>query len=181
MKAELRLPKHQLARIWVNELPNGTSFPVADVLRRTVITGRTKSNPTQAVAVEWSVPLGPFTAYGLLSARLATSAETGMKLEVMTSGREGLRYEEALASKVSEDARVGLPVEYGDAVLVSLGDTLERRGCSMLGKLVVDHAAHGLVGSSPEMFARLAGVLGELLCSEKEPDQRRFEELLVWK
>ena len=181
MHLELKLTKFQSARVWLNELPVGTTFKPESTLIKKVDGGQSASGVVDAAAIEWLVPLGPRTVYGLLGGRLLPSADRSFTIEVGLSGEDGPQYESTLASKVSEDARVGLPAEYGQAVFDAAVGALRGVGHPVSGRIVFDHAAHGRVGSSPLIFSRLAMALIELLTSKRLPDQQSVEKILVWK
>ncbi len=178
---QLKLPKFQTARVWLNGLPAAVLFKGHHTITKTVEAGQIGQCVVHAAAIEWLVPLGPRSAYGLLGGRLFSDGQTPFQIEVVTSICDAPKYAESLASKVSDDPRIGLPAEYGQSVLEAASDAFGRLKHPASGRVVLDHAAHGLVGSSPVMFARLAVALVELLSAEKIPDQRSLEQILVWK
>ena len=177
---QIQLPKFQVARVWINALPlvavSGNSS-----LTKSIENGEATSYIVNSAAIEWLVPLGPRIAYGLLGGRFIPSEQAPLVLDVVTSTSDAGQYSETLASKVSEDARIGLPMEYGKVVFNAAADALSRSRHPLSGQIIIDHAVHGLVGSSPVMFERLASALIQIIGSDVAPERSTIERILVWR
>jgi hypothetical protein len=108
---------------------------------------RSGSDLPSSATVEWSGRAGHPSSYGLLGGRRSSRPH----ISVFPSGA---KFRDALASS-SDDVRWGLPAEYEAAV----GLALE----SQLQTVAVSQAAHGLVGSSVDVFRALTVLLCRLL------------------
>jgi hypothetical protein len=84
-----------------------------------------------------------------------------LQVEIHTSLSRGKLLDDPL-SLPNDDVRVGLPIEYAEAVFSGIGLA---RGQSTVapGHLIIDCAAHGFVGSSPVIFQHLGTILLRLL------------------
>jgi hypothetical protein len=97
----------------------------------------------EGLTVEWAGQVGHPSSYGLLGGR------SSQVTQVAPGDARG--YEESLAG-AADQVRFGLPSEYAAAVSDALTTPVE-----------VTIAAHGLVGSSPAVFSRVAAFLALLL------------------
>ena len=91
------------------------------------------------MTLEWAGQLGHPSSYGLIGAREAS--------QTVLPDPSGGRYVESLAGELDQ-VYFGLPAAYAEAVIAVLQRPLE---------LTV--AAHGEVGSSPAVFARLTAAV----------------------
>lgn len=168
----LELSRFAKARIWWQGAPEFARMHGESTLLHEGRGGPDLASPRE-VAVEWLVPTGPRSLYGLLGARLEPSPGS-FKIESIMEAPERPCLD-SLASRVSESPFVGMLPEYAAAaapVLAGILEDLSRRS----GIAVVIHAAVvGDVGSSPVFFANLARVVGALLLKSESP---RHEELL---
>jgi hypothetical protein len=116
--------------------------------------------------LEAYVPLGGMVKYGLLGGEFCPDESGALSVRIHLCEPSGAPFAEALAARV-DDVRIGLLMEYGDAVLDSI--RREQTGPSALpsGLLTIDHAAHGMVGSSANHFGRVAEGLMMLLVAEE--------------
>ena len=123
------------------------------------------------VGLEALVPRGGFAQYGLLELAFLPDDLDRLQLEVPYSSITGTAWPGALAGSLDE-VRLGLPKEYAPAVLASLSSAVEGRIPS--GVLRIVAAAHGLVGSSPRFFEKIARAAVELalLDGDEVPDDR---------
>ena len=122
---------------------------------------RTTNGPIQQVAVEWLIPMGPRTMYGLLGAELQSKPKETLRLEVYSTSPEGESYVDTIASKISEDARISLPKEYVASVLKGASEACGNPS-DLSGTLQFNCAVHGLVGSSEAIFKDLARIVVEV-------------------
>lgn len=132
----------------------------------------------RSAAVELLIPMGGSFMYGLLGAELeqAPSSDCLIDVRVLPAAEP---YPGVLAAGL-DHVETGLPDEYVQAVLggatwaagMGTGRGLRIRFCC---------AAHGAVGSSPVVFARLAAMVVRIL-SGAHPvlDAASCEDLVAW-
>lgn len=126
---------------------------------------------TDSVAVEVWIPRGPRVEYALLGASLERNV-SGVQVKCpQDDGAWG----DSLASK-TDDVRRGLPAEYAESVRQA-GETAVAAQSLQHG-IGYDRAAHGAIGSSPELFGRLAVALVTILSDpEKYSEEDRVLEI----
>ncbi len=105
--------------------------------------------------VEWMGRGGHSSSYGLLT---GTRADVS-RITIMDTGAH---HRKALASRV-DHVVWGLPEEYEPAVLAALDQEPQR--------LLISHAAHGEIGSSPLVFTALTRLLCRLLAAGVPADE----------
>lgn len=151
-------------RAWEGDRPN-LKFSTTRVLAAQIRASR-RGTDRRIAMLEAYVPLGGMAKYGLLGGDFCPDESGTLAVSVHLGEPSGAPFAEALAARV-DDVRIGLPMEYGDAVL----DGIRRgqKGPSALpsGLLTIDHAAHGMVGSSANHFGRVAEGLIMLLVAEE--------------
>ena len=175
MVETLSLTQFACARVWMGEEPLDR-FPADGALTKTIRAGIVR--PRQSVAVEAFVPRGGRALYGLLGIELVAGDAVDTEVRVPFSTDAGSRWAHALAAK--DVVECGLPREYAADTLLALSTSLEGR-CAA-ASVVVTHAAHSPVGSSPEMFARLARACAELALASRwdaAENTRALRELLL--
>jgi hypothetical protein len=163
------------ARVWRDREPLEMIGSSA-TSRRTVDAVRSEATSDRLVAVEAYIPVGGRAEYALLGARFLPKDSKSLQIVVPSSSDLGRRWEGGLASSVDEIS-LGLPTEYQPTVL----DTLAARASNRLppGELRVVCAAYGRVGSNQSVFARVSGVLIELmLLPDGESSEAQMLELL---
>jgi hypothetical protein len=167
----LQLPRFAEARVWF-----GKSV-IGGFKSEGVITGTTRQSyaggqsSNMIVGLEALVPCGGYAQYGLLELEFLPDDLARLRLEVPYSSMTGTAWPGALAG-ILDEVRLGLPKEYAPAVLASLSSAVEGRIPS--GVLRIVAAAHGLVGSSPNFFGKIARAAVELalLGEDEVPDDR---------
>lgn len=162
------------ARVWVNELPS-TELAAFDKIERTVIASRPITDgQIRRGAVEIYRHLSA-SSYALLGAEFVPAASQETVIIAHVSESNGPLFSGALPGKLDE-ARIGLPVEYAPSVLEGAEQAPNLLGP---GTLTFNRAAHGLVGSSPWLFRKLAGAVIDLLArAEADLTKAEFESLL---
>jgi hypothetical protein len=116
--------------------------------------------------VELFIHKGGYCPYGLLGGEFVPEDTRLFRLQVVVSSDKGRRFDSSLAGSIDE-VRFGLPREYSEAV--QDGVTSARANLLLgSGLLRFDCAAHGKVGSSPNLFRLLAKVIVRLLCGNAE-------------
>jgi hypothetical protein len=154
-------------RLWVDEQVEVAFVPVEISERR--VTPGAGTNEPRSVTVEVYLPRGARAEYGLLGIRYESAIGRDLVVRVLASEPSGRKYEQSLAEQVDKVV-VGLPAEYAEAVLSAICDAAAGRLGP--GLLVVDRAAHGVFGSSVNLFKQLATLLvrlvGDPLATEEE-------------
>lgn len=150
-------------RAWEGDRPN-LEFSTKRVISAQIQTSR-RGGGRRIAMLEAYVPIGGMAKYGLLGGEFCPDESGALAIRIHLGDPSGAPFAEALAARV-DDVRIGLPMEYGDAIL----DGIRRgqMGPSALpsGLLTIDHAAHGMVGSSANHFSRVAEGLMMLLVAE---------------
>jgi hypothetical protein len=149
------------ARVWIGELPDAI-YPPVDTLTHVVAAGRLPiRNGLTLATVEVFVPLGGRALYGLLGGRLKPTKGSHLSVQLSVSAPNEHSFPDSLAEKV-DDVRVGLPAEYVQGVFDGIDLAKGELNTVAAGKLFIDCAAHGAIGSSSAIFKHLAAVLVKL-------------------
>jgi hypothetical protein len=122
-------------------------------MRLRIVSGPTRPSRSDGPAwvhVEWAGRVGHPSSYGLLGG-------TRVDKSVVRIQPSGAKFRDSLASGV-DDVRWGSQPEFDVAIL----DALQSQPQCVL----VSQAAHGAIGSSPYVFARLARFLGRILATD---------------
>jgi hypothetical protein len=158
----LKLEGYQQGNLWINEFP---AIDVGDQLARTIkwSASSTTSVGARKVAIEWLVPTGMGSKYGLLGAQIAPS--TGdFQIEVQCAVANDVPYEDTIAKSSSEQVCVGIVSEFGDAVMKAMTDAATGHSELPSARVICNLGAHGKVGSCDVIFYALAkAVLNTLL------------------
>jgi hypothetical protein len=160
MITDVQLTKFAKARIsWQRQVD--LHFRADGVLSREVV-GQAARSP-RFVSIEALVPRGARADYGLLGISYEPRDAAGLRIEVGYGDAQGERWPSSLAETIDE-VRTGLPKEYAQAVLDGF---LEASRQPPNGVLVLVEAAHGLAGSSPDFFRKIAAAgVGLLLLAD---------------
>lgn len=160
-----KLTGFQRARCWVDEFPKIPRLTsVTQVNWIEDVYGGVARN--RQIAIEWVVPRG-VSFYGLLGAELRP-AETGFKIELASTNKLLDHFEDAIASKASEEVRCGLLEEYVPAVLEGMNQATKQLGLLPRGGVVCNIAACGMVGSNAAIFKALGNAVLRLLITEEK-------------
>jgi hypothetical protein len=116
--------------------------------------------------------------YGLLGAELQP-AEEGFTIKLASTSSPLAPFEDAIASKTSEDVRGGLLDEYVQAVVDGMSEAAKQRQVLPRATVTCNLAACGMVGSSEAIFNALGKVLLNLLLMPEEPNEESVGSLLV--
>lgn len=128
-----------------------------------------------SVTLEAFIPTGARALYGLVGFTVHARDDRTVRLVVPYCGDLGNSWTDSLARKF-DDVRIGLPAQYADAVLG--GATAAATGRSPSATIEVVEAAHGAVGSSRALFAKLAMSAVELLTDEGPRDDEQLAAFL---
>lgn len=151
----LNLGAYRRAKVWLNTMPgpfNGSKQPEAET--------QTSTRIAQA-AVEMLLPTGGVVYYGLIGGRLFPSVEPRLRLEIQTPEGDGLPYASDLAFDY-ENARVGIPLEYREAISDGFNWAVENSCLNLSGTLCVYFGVNGDTGSSIVFYRYLSAVLVRL-------------------
>jgi hypothetical protein len=172
----VRIGRYGKARVWLGELPELT-YPVLDVLERTLEAGDSPLSGVRRAAIEMLLPRGGRALYGLLGAELTPRCSGRLVVQVAVSGRTEPQFIRSLAARI-DDVRLGIPDEYAVSVLDGVSRTDESRSLGP-GMVRFDRAAHGAVGSAQWLFQRLSAAIVRLLAGQPEtPSDEGLAELL---
>ena len=89
----------------------------------------------------------------------------------------GFPFQPSLALQPDE-AKVGLPDEYANAVIDGVSKIAETLGAPSRASLRFRWAAHGLVGSSSSIFERISGIVVRLLTLPEDASEEQLAALL---
>lgn len=173
---ELQLAQHRKARVWLNELPDARTTS-AKVSERSVQGGKTVFEGVRRAAIEILIPRGPRALYGLLGAELRPNQSEALVIRVIASNNDGTPFRDSIALS-SDEAQVGLPDEFCQAVVEGAASQVAKSGGLSSGELLFSHAAHGLVGSAPIVFKWLAACLVQLLREGDGIGQQQIADIL---
>lgn len=169
---QLNLNAYARARLWdSSELPDLGGLPVVEHILR----ASENAKPSKNIAIEVAVPRGGVTSFGLLGATFEPARAASLTMTVLSDGDRV--FPDALAPS-PERAVFGLPQEYVNSVVNGF-----LKGAALLadipgGSLVFDRAAHGMLGSSCELFRELAACVTRLALGATMPwDVALREEL----
>lgn len=172
----LELGKYRRARVWIGELPD-VACPPVKTLTHTIAASRESRNELRLAAIEVFVPLGPRSMYGLLGGQFESSATGHLSVDVNVSTANERLLVDSLAMK-RDDVRVGLPAEYAKAVLAGVDLAKNELNALTAGKLSINCAAHGAIGSCEAIYKRLAVVLVKLFnVASREPSDDDLRKL----
>ena len=175
MMRSLRLSRHRRANVWLDE-PPPAGFTETSVLTRTVKPSSAADATRPVVGIELTVPGGARASYGLLGAELIPADVEGLEIRVSVS-KVGFPFRSSIAVHPDE-LLVGLPREYGDAVLDGASKIATTVGAPTNAALWFRWAAHGVVGSSPRIFEKISGVALRLLMLPTDPLAEDIEAML---
>ncbi len=115
--------------------------------------------------------------YGLLGGQFESSATGHLSVDVNVSTANERLLVDSLAMK-RDDVRVGLPAEYAKAVLAGVDLAKNELNALTAGKLSINCAAHGAIGSCEAIYKRLAVVLVKLFnVASREPSDDDLRKL----
>ncbi|MBI5723722.1 MAG: hypothetical protein HZA50_07185 [Planctomycetes bacterium] len=152
---ELKLPMHKRVRLWIGSLP-GAEYAPQEWLTSTAPARTHQIGHTMSIGVELYAPQGAKFSYALLGGTFVPIDGDTLMIRVGCLNGDSI-FPEAMAHAL-DDVRKGLPREYGQTVL----EVLTGLESLPAGNLTIDHAAHGIIGSSRKSFRDAAGILARL-------------------
>jgi hypothetical protein len=168
----LALSRFAKARVWFEDAPDAPALDT--VVMREVGYGRSGKSPLPHVAIEAYLPRGARIEYGLIGAYFTEESCNVVRIAVPCATGPYRLWREGLAAQVDE-VRAGLPIEYANAVLDAASN--EAEGQFPEGKLSFLDAAYTEVGSSRDLFQRLARTTIRLMLAKRHDDQWLTETL----
>ena len=172
----LKLGKYGRARVWIRELP-GAAYPSAKTFTHAVAAVASSENKLMLAAVEVFVPVGPRSMYGLLGGQWTSGTTNQLSVDVSIAAADGQLFSDNLAGK-GDEVRVGLPAEYAQAVLAGVDLAKSEMNTLAAGKLSINCAAHGAIGSCEAVYKHLAVILVKLLnAASVEPSDDELVKL----
>lgn len=174
----LQLKGYSRARVWIDELP-GQALIRGSTKRLYESSGRNETVSRGFAAVEWHIPLGPRSLYGLLGIEY-TPLEGELVVDVMdeTPSRQ---CGDSLTSQVSDHPLVGLSSEYWAAALKGILEGFAKDGKVMSGRLLISASVVGEVNSCEGIFENLGRVVTALLCASSVVLEGELHTLLIYK
>lgn len=173
---DLKLEHFARARFWTNELPAAALYPSGFVRTHVFQSGTQRLPQIRSAAVELFEPRGGHFAYALLGGRFEPNDSARFVVETSLTGNDGERFTGSLIEEI-DDVRVGLPPEYEPGIIAAAGRIHEQLPL-MSGRLSLECAAHGVVGSSRDVFARVAEIVIRMIhASEADLSEDRIVEL----
>jgi hypothetical protein len=174
---EIQLSKYRKARIWINEFPNAC-FDSAIKLEKTYPNNNIdiQNLANGSFTVEVNIPVGARIIYGLLGAEFYPDSLNSFSLEIYSSDSTKVSFDNSIYQG-TDNLFVGLPLIYSNAVkrgfLQYFKDTDKAKPN---GKLVFKCAAHSEVGSSEDIFEKLAIIISQYFFSREkyETDEDYF-------
>jgi hypothetical protein len=169
----LLLSRSRKARIWIDDLPAGVLLePSGHIVRR--FTANRTSLDSRKFAVELFIPRGARFDYGLIGAELFPTESNALVTTICYS-IVGRLFTDSIVGGLDE-VKVGLPLDYADAVLEGItGETVE--GGAPGGELRVCWAAYGKSGSSVFFFRLLGRTLLKMMTGAAiQPDEKTMTE-----
>lgn len=165
MVLELEFPRGRRARVWLDESPPAAFVPTS-IVTGLVTPKLVVAASRRIAAVELSVSHGPRASYGLLGAALVALDVQGLDVQIFVND-VGPPYHESISSPPDE-VQIGLPAEYSGAVLNGVLKMAEVSGAPDGFSLQFGWATHARVGSSPDIFERVSGLVLRLLMLPEE-------------
>ncbi len=175
----LLLSRSRKARIWIDDLPAGVWLEPESHVERRFLSNTTVLNGHK-IAVELFIPRGARFDYGLIGGELSSNESNEFLVAICHSVGTRLLTDSLVGAL--DEVRVGLPLDYANAVLE--GIAAEATGTVLpAGELTVCCAAYGTVGSSVFFFRLLGKTLFRLMTGSAVPSTETemteyFEKLI---
>jgi len=174
----LILDRHRKARVWLGELPDA-AYLADRTIGFTVPTAAPGSGSQHVAAIELMTPLGGRIMYALVGGHFTPDQSGVLEVSVdVTNMRTGRPFAGSLVQSI-DDVCVGLLAEYVDGVVEGVHSAIESND-RISGRLVIDCAAHGAVGSSIVAFRGVTRSLVRLFSSVGlDPDDAELMSVFV--
>ena len=176
----LQLSHWRRARIWIDDLPSDYVFEFLGHIE-TRFGSNTTSPSVGRVAIEILMPHGGKSDYGLLGGEFVPNECNELVVTAYHSGPDYGSLVDSLAAPL-DVVRVGLPLEYSQAVVSGIG-MVGSDAVLPAGQLRVFLATHGTFNSSIFFFRRLGKALFKIMTApvlplDEEEMARFLDEVL---
>lgn len=170
------LTKERKARVWLSELP--TSFQTDELSCKKVVQCEGSVRPLRTtIAVEIFVPAGGRFLYGLLGIQSLGKSADKTRIEIPIFSRPPITHvSDSLAGTVDKVVP-WIDDEYHAAILAGMSAAVGEYAI-VPERIRICSGRQGLVGSSPEIFRRLAFICMTLLAIPEEDIGWKTEELI---
>jgi len=158
------LGKHRRARLWFGDLPDA-AYQSVNAVKCSISASRNTQDGLRLAAIEVLVPLGGRSIYGLLGGEFRPDSSNRLDVDVFVASAAGPPFASNLATQ-TDKVRVGLPAEYVEGVLGGVALAKGELDRLAAGKLLINCAAHGEIGSCEVVFKHLALALVKLFNRE---------------
>lgn len=165
----LLLSHNRKARIWISDLPEGVLVePSSHVERR--FSSNKRLVDSRKIAIELFIPRGARFDYGLIGGEFITN-ESNEFVTTVCHSIEARVLADSLVD-VLDEVKVGLPLDYADAVLEGIVSE-SAHAALPTGHLLVCCAAYGRFGSSVFFFRLLGKILFRMMTESAVPSYEK--------
>jgi hypothetical protein len=173
----LSLERFSKSRVWLDEVPeNARMRGFSRRLYRS--TGQKVEFSRHSAAVEWHIPMGARSLYGLLG--VVCEPSDGEFVIDIIDEFPNRKYEESIAPSVFDCQRVGLSFEYRDSVVGGILRGVEGSANGVSARLLISSSVVGETSSSRAMFENLGRVVVRLLCTKGELSDSELRAIVVY-
>lgn len=158
---QFNLGKYRMARVWINDLPDTICSTISTSW--ITVTAKKLSIPSKVIAVEFLIPLGPRSMYGLLGGAFSASPTSTLRIAVPNTTIGGT-YVSSLCG-TSDCIERGFPIEYTDAIKEGAHMVKNEEEIAQ-GELVISHAAYSEKSTCYIIYKHLAATLVKLASLE---------------
>lgn len=170
---------HRKGRLWVNEIPNNTTFIGDTITTDEIKTSCKNSWARKSVVLELCLPRNN-SNYALLGVEYYPITNDGkIEVQIESSEKENIIYEDSMEMFVK--THIGIFPEYAESIRETLYNYLNKYECVPSGKLIIRVGAQSEGGSSRKLFSIMAEAVITLLSKdlthiEKDDIQKLVKE-----
>lgn len=172
------LGQYRKGKLWINELPI-MDYDIIDKLELSLTIKNGMEVKPCSLALELLLSPRQVSNYAFLGVDFTPNNENKLEITVRISCDEGEILEDNIASQ-SDEVHIGLPKEYGQAILRGAQKTLNEIPNFSGGTLNFNIGAHGLIGSSQLSFSKVAEIIIKLLIIDpNNSDENQLEDVIL--
>lgn len=172
------LGQYRRGKLWVNDLPR-MDYDCIDILELSLTINKGLELKPCNLALELLLSSRQVSNYAFLGAEFIPNSGDKLEVAISVGNDEGEVLEDNIASQLDE-VHIGLPNEYGQAILRSVQKTLDELPNFSGGVLNFNIGAHGLVGSSQLSFSKVTEIIIKLLASDpNSSDENKLEDVIL--
>ncbi|MDP5275122.1 hypothetical protein [Chengkuizengella axinellae] len=172
------LGHYRKGKLWINDLPRMDYDNIDRIELLLTINKGLKIKPC-SLALELLLSPRQVSNYAFLGVDFIPNNENKLVITVCVSHDEGEKLDNNIASS-SDEVHIGLPKEYGEAILSSVQKTLSEIPNFSGGILNFNIGAHGLVGSSQLSFSKVTEIIVKLLAIDPNiSDDYQLEDVIL--